>query len=119
MREKGHTNLAECVDSQKMVMNLAMSQKYIDWTWFLTFTLNQKEHPGLFHIHEWKSSMKWMSNIPGYKNMSVFEKEEVKKAFEESSGSHIYSNWNAVKYLLLRHIKNQIYALGTCTAIFS
>ena len=92
VREKGHTNLAECVDSQKMVMNLATSQKYIDWTWFLTFTLNQKDHPGLYNIHEWKSSMKWTSNIPGYKYMSVFEKEEVKTDFEELLGSHIYSN---------------------------
>ena len=59
VHEKGHTNLSECVDSQKMVMNFSTSQKYIDWTWFLIFTLNQKEHPGLIHLHEWENSMKW------------------------------------------------------------
>ena len=119
VREKGHTNLSECIDSQKMVMNLATSQKYIKWTWFLTFTLNQKEHPGVFHLHEWKSSKNWTSYFPGYDDMSVFEKDEIDRVFEESSAPHIYSNWSSVKYLLLRHIKNHISALGTCTAIFA
>eukprot|EP00957_Ditylum_brightwellii_P084452 6422259-Ditylum_brightwellii.AAC.1 len=90
--KKGHTNLSEYVNSQKMVMNLSMSQKYIDWTWFLTFTLNQKEHPGLAHIHEWKNSMYWMKYIPGYKKMFVFEHSEMKRAIEEFSGPHIYAN---------------------------
>ena len=61
MHGKGHTNLSECIDCQKMVMNLATSQKYIDWTWYLTFTLNQKKYPELCHLHKWKLSKNWTS----------------------------------------------------------
>lgn len=38
VRDKGHTQLAQSVDSRKMVLRLSASQKYIKWTWFLTFT---------------------------------------------------------------------------------
>jgi hypothetical protein len=45
-------------------MNLSTSQMYIQWTWFITFTLNQKEHRfitfvrledinGVDQIHSW------------------------------------------------------------------
>ena len=51
VRDKEHTNLSESVDSRKMVMNLSTAQKYVKFTWFLTITCNQKEHPGLAHIH--------------------------------------------------------------------
>eukprot|EP00957_Ditylum_brightwellii_P179010 13635512-Ditylum_brightwellii.AAC.1 len=97
VREKGHTNLSECVNSQKMVMNLSMSPKYIDWTWFLTFTLNKKEHPGLAHIHEWKNYMDWTKYIPGYKKMSVFEQSEMKRAIEELSGPHCSNVINTIR----------------------
>ena len=64
VREKGETNLSEAVDSSKMVMNLSRSQKHVDWDWFLTFTLNQKEHPGTAHHWEWKNSMEWTKQVP-------------------------------------------------------
>ena len=47
-REKGHTDLSGSVGSRKMVPNLAASQNYIKYAWFLTFTANHSEHPGLY-----------------------------------------------------------------------
>jgi hypothetical protein len=82
-------------------------------------TCNQKEHPGLAHLHDWKNSMKWTKNIADYEKLSPFEKEELKKAMEESSGPHVYSNWNAVKYMFLSYIKNHLTVLGTNSAIFA
>ena len=119
VRDKGNTDLSESVDSRRMVMNLATSQKYIKYTWFLTKTCNQKEHPGLAHLHEWKNSMQWTKSIPGYTMLSQFEKDELKKAMEESSGPHVYSNWNAVKYMFLTYIKKYLTVLGTNSAIFA
>ena len=58
VREQNHTKLSGSVDSRRMVMNLALSQKYIKYIWFLTFTANQIEHPGLSHLHQWKTSSK-------------------------------------------------------------
>ena len=118
VREQNHTKLSGSVDSRRMVMNLASSQKYIKYTWFLTFTANQSEHPGLSHLHEWKNSSKWTRNIPNYDSFSVFEKSEFRKAMEQTYGVHLYNNWNTVKLMLLKHIKEHISVLGTSSAIF-
>ena len=32
VRDKGHTQLSQSVDSRKMVLNLAASQKYVKYT---------------------------------------------------------------------------------------
>ena len=49
-----------------MVQNLSSPQNYIKYAWFLTFTANQSEHPGLSHLHEWETSMNWSSNIDNF-----------------------------------------------------
>ena len=102
-----------------MVMNLLTSQKYIKWGLFLTFTCNQREHPGLAHLHTWKVSMKWTECIPGYQSISMFDKKEFKKATEQASAPHLYSHWNSVKYMLLRYIKNCCALFGVVCAIFA
>ena len=117
IRDKNHTKLSGSVDSRKMVLNLAASQKYIKYTWFLTFTANQSEHPGLSHLHQWKNSSKWTKHIPDYDSHSIFEKNEFRKAMEQAYGVHIYNNWNIVKLMLLKHIKEHITVLGTTSAI--
>ena len=61
-----------------MVKTLS-SQKYIKYTWFLKFTENKSEHPGLSHLSERKKSINWSSNIDNYKSLSFDEKEEFKK----------------------------------------
>ncbi|MDB4430361.1 hypothetical protein N9140_00205, partial [bacterium] len=119
VRDKGHSNLSQSVDSRKMVLNLAGSQKYIKYTWFLTITANQSKHPGLAHLHEWKNSMKWAEIIPNYESLSSSERLEIKQAVEEAYGVQVFSAWGAVKYMFLRYLKTQCTRLKTNTAIFA
>ena len=119
VREKDHTKLDGSVDSRKMVRNLSASQQYIKYTWFLTFTANQSEHPGLEHLHLWKNSMKWLKNLKNWDHLSYEEISEYKKSMEEAYGVHIYISWKTVKHILLLHLKHHITVLGTSVAIFS
>ena len=119
VRDKGKTELAGSIDSRQMVQNLSSSQKYIKYTWFLTFTANQSEHPGIHHLHKWKNSLEWASRIDKFNTLSLDEKKEYIYAIEQAYGNHLYSNWNIVKYMLLHYIKEQCTVLGTVTAIFA
>ena len=74
VRDKGKSELAGSINSRQMVQNLSPSQKYIKYTWFLTFTSNQSEHPGLSHLHEWKTSMNWSSNMDNFESLSFDER---------------------------------------------
>ena len=119
VRDQDHTKLSGSIDSRKMVLNLSASQKYVKYTWFLTFTANQRDHPGLLHLHEWKNSTEWTKNILNYNSLSIFEKKELQKVMEQEYGVHLYSNWISVKYMLLKHIKEHCTVLGTTTTIFA
>ena len=59
VHDKSSSDLSESVDSRQMVFNLSSSQKYVKYTWFLTFTANHSKHPGFAHLHKRKESMKW------------------------------------------------------------
>ena len=59
VRDEGNSTLYESVDSKNMVRNLSTSQKYIKYTWFLTFTANQSGYLGLHFLHRWKTSKEW------------------------------------------------------------
>ena len=89
------------------------------YTWFLTFTPNQSEHPGLGHLHEWKRSGKWKEKIPGFDTLSKFEQAELESAMKQSFGVHVFSNRTAVKYLLLKHTKEHCSRLGSTLVIFA
>ena len=119
VKDKDSSNLSESIDSRQMVLNLSSSQKYVKYTWFLTFTANHREHPGLAHLHEWKTSMKWTNKIDNYENLSPLQKEEMKKGMEQAYGVHIYDSWHSVKYLLLKHIQQHLSILGTVLVIFA
>ena len=119
VRDKDRKDLEGSVDSKSMVLNLSASQEYIKYTWFLTFTANQKDHPGLCHLHKWKNSLEWTKNIEHYEKCSDDEKNEYKKSMEEAYGTQIYHNWRNVKHILLLHIRHHITVLGSTTAIFA
>ena len=118
LRQSNQSNLTGSVDGRKMVLNLSASQEYIKYSWFLTFTANHSEHPGLSHLHCWKNSMNWTSKIWNYDVLSSEEKMEIKKATEESYGVHVYDHWFMKKKLLL-HMKHYLTVLGTTTGIFA
>lgn len=119
VRDKDHTKLDGAVSSDIQVRRLGVSAKYIAWGAFLTFTCNQSQHPGTAHLYEWKESMEWTKSIPGYDDLPVFVKNELIAAFEQVYGVEVFNNWDIAKRNLIRHIRDRISVLGTCTAIFA
>eukprot|EP00957_Ditylum_brightwellii_P173404 13203247-Ditylum_brightwellii.AAC.1 len=61
--------------------------------------------------------MQWTKKIKDYDKLSPQQISEMKKGMEHAYGSQIYDNWNDVKYLLLKHIKQHLSILGTVSAI--
>ena len=53
LNNRSDDRLYDSVDSKKMVRNLCSSQKYHEQTFFLTFTCNQKKHPGISPLKDY------------------------------------------------------------------
>ncbi len=66
VRDKDITNLSKGLDSCQAALNLPGAQLYVKFDLFVTFMCNQKCHPGVKHLHEWKESMEWSRYIPRY-----------------------------------------------------
>ena len=81
VHDKASSTLSGSVDSKRIVINLSASQKYIKYTWFLTFTANHSAHPGLHFLHKRKTSKE--QTLPNYNNLSEFEKKELNQSMEE------------------------------------
>ena len=79
VRDKASSYLAGSVDSGRMIFNLSASQKQIKYTWFLTFTVNHSEHPGLHFFQKLKKSKEWTSKIPNYNDLANNEKHIIDK----------------------------------------
>jgi hypothetical protein len=73
VRDKDRTNLSEGLDSHQAALNLAGTQPYVKFDLFLTFMCNQKCHPGVKHLHEWKESMEWSRSMPSYSRMTIMQ----------------------------------------------
>ena len=101
-----------------MVKNLAMSQKYIKRTIFLTDTCNQRDRPEVRNLSAWLASEKWTEAIPGYNSMSPFDKQEFKRAMQAASGPHLYQQWHSTKKMFLCHIRDHHTAIGKTHAVF-
>ncbi|KAL7538852.1 hypothetical protein ACHAXR_012264, partial [Thalassiosira sp. AJA248-18] len=91
--DNSKVTLNESVDSHQAALDLAATQPYLDFDWFLTFTCNQAQHPGIKHLHEHKEGMSWTKFIPGYDDLPIFEQQEVKRSFELSYGSTLGRCW--------------------------
>ena len=119
VRDTGYTGLSESVDSHKMVLRLARSQKYIEWALFHTDTANQAERPGLHKLHSWLRSLMWSLEFPKYHALSPNDRAEVDRAMEEAAGPHLYHLWNSTKRMFLRHLRHHKTAIGKASAIFA
>jgi hypothetical protein len=78
IRDKDRTNLSKGLDSHQAALNLAGAQPYVKFDLFLTFTCNQKCHPGVKHLHEWKEGMEWSKYISRYSRMTIMQHNEIK-----------------------------------------
>jgi hypothetical protein len=66
LRNKEQNDLLESVDSHQVALDLAAAMPHVKFDIFLTFTCNQKLHPGMKHLHKFKESMEWIGFISGY-----------------------------------------------------
>ena len=119
VRDTGATGLSESVDSHEMVLRLSSSQKFIDWSLFLTDTANQSDRPGLHEVRQWIRSLAWSTEVPNYFDMSQPDRDEFDRAMEESAGPHLYSLWNTTKRMFLRYIRHENTVIGRASAIFA
>ena len=92
------------VDSKQMVKNLCTSQKYVKWSYFLTFTANHTRHFGLKIIREWINSKGWTDTYPDYKLLNEFDQREIDKAVIQASSGLILRIWEEVSQLFLQYL---------------
>ncbi len=87
LRNKELNDLLESVDSHQAALDLAAAMLHVEFDVFLTFTCDQKLHPSVKHLHKFKESIQWIEFIPGYLQMSLREKEEIKRSYELAYGA--------------------------------
>ena len=104
VREKDDSDLSESVDSHQAALDLAAAMPYVTFDLFLTFTCNQRLHPGVRHLHKYKESMKWTQFVPGYSCMHINEKIEVKRSYELAYGSVLARVWYEVRRIFLKYL---------------
>ena len=56
------------------------------------------------HLHKFKESMEWIGFIPGYLQMSLREKEEIKRSYELAYGAILGRVWYKVRRIFLRYL---------------
>ncbi len=83
VRNKGESALSNSVDSHQMVRSLSASQQHIKFDMFCMFTCSQKDFPGTFNLHHWKSSKEWANSILNYQSMSEIKHKEFSDSIEE------------------------------------
>ena len=88
-------------DSHQMVCSLSVSQEFVKYNMFLTFTCGQKDFPGTRNLFQWKSSKEWLSSITNYSSMSNFEHTEFAKSIEDLYGLISFRNWMESRQSLL------------------
>ena len=85
LRGKGDSSLIGSVDNKQIVRNLCYSQKYVQWSHFLTFTCNQRDHFGTSNIKNWVDGDEWKSNYPNFYQLELDEQKEIQCAMIEAS----------------------------------
>ena len=119
IRNSSQNGLTENVDSYDMVRGLSASQEYVKFMWFITFTCNHSETPGVQFLHHWKKSGNWKCFFPGFDYKSEIDKAEITRAIDEASGPIFLRNWVEVRTLILQYLRDHESFLGENLAIFS
>jgi hypothetical protein len=84
--------------------DLAAAVPHFEFDVYLTFTCNQKLHPGVKHLHKFEESMEWIGFISRYMQMSLREKEEIKRLYELAYGAILGRVWYEVRSIFLRYL---------------
>ena len=104
------SGLTESLDSGQGAMNLAAAAEAHGMDLFLTYTPNQKDHPGLCHLHMWKESKEWTKDLRYYHNYLSTHKRDYEGSFEMAYTHTLTRCWLEVRKLWLQFI---IYSTST------
>ena len=104
VRDADESTLTESADSRQCVMDLAATAVVHPMDFFITLTLNQKMHPGVSHLHEWRSGMEWTEQVIDYDNLSHSHKEEAMKSFDMAYCCLVNRCWLEVRKELIEFI---------------
>ncbi len=119
IRNKGESALSDSINSHQLVQSLSASQQQIKFDMFCMFTCAQKDFPGTFNLHHWKSSKEWASFIPDYQSMSKIKHKEFSNSIEELYSVIAFQNWMEAQQLWLGFIFNDMACHGACACLFS
>ena len=101
VRGSKDSSLLGSVDSKQMVKNLCTSQKFLSWSYFLTYTANQDRHFGLKPIKKWLKHKGWSELYSGYNDMISSDQEEINNAVVQASSGIILRVWEEVSKIFL------------------
>ena len=101
---RDNSELRESVDSSQEMMNLAAASVKHEFHFFLTYTCNQGDHPGIRHLHQWKECKEWTSMIPGYSDLSTIQREDVHLSMEMAYSNILTRSWLEVRKFWIRFI---------------
>ena len=98
------SEITETLDSGQGAMNLAAAAHDLTMQGFVTYTPNQKDHPGLRHLHAWKSSREWTANLDFYDSYPQSLQDDYRMSMEMAY-THVLSRcWLEVRKFWLEFI---------------
>jgi len=98
------SELTESLDSGQGAMNLAAASDKKGFDLFLTYTLNQSNHPGICHLHEWKQSRGWTRNFKLYHGHNSLIQHDYNMSMEMAYTHTVSRCWLEVRRLWLEFI---------------
>lgn len=87
-------------------MNLAAVSVKQPFDLFLTYTANQKDHPGLGHLWRWKESMDWTECYERFVGMDDEDVEDIKISMEMAYTQILTRCWLEVRSIWIDFIIN-------------
>lgn len=108
--EGDQSGLTESLDSGQGAMNLAAAAEKHGMDLFLTYTPNQKDHPGLCHLHQWKETKGWTTDLRYYHGYPSTHKKDYEDSFEMAYTHTLTRCWLEVRKLWIQFI---IYSTST------
>jgi hypothetical protein len=118
--DKDVSQLTECYESSQAMMNLAAANTEYPSDLFLTFSANQKDHPGIRHLYDWKESKLWTRYVDGYHTwFQDSHRRDVDKSMEMAYTHMLSRCWLETRRLwLLFLMESSNTALGKVTYAF-
>jgi len=107
------SDLSKSLESSQGAMNLAAAANELGVDAFITYRPNQRDHPGLRHLHQWKERRdEWGSKIEYYHGYPWQVKKDVDTSMEMAYTHVLTRCWLEVRKLWLEFIIFSVTEIG-------